>query len=212
MGRSRSNSDASSRPYHHGDLRTSLLDAASILLEANGAQALSLRQVAREAGVSHAAPYRHFNDRHGLLEALAMRGFEALEQRLDEVTEAYPDHARRQVVKGCRAYVAEALAWPQRTHLMFGGFIDPTQCSTELTAAIDKSFGKLVALVERGEGTLFRELPTLDLVLGLWSTTHGFATLATSGQLYSIYPGSDPEDLAERIVEQMLSGITRPSA
>src|SRR5689334_23769031 len=71
---------AESRPYHHGDLRRALVDAARRLLEAEGPTALSLRAVAREAGVSPAAPYHHFKDKAELLDAVAQEGWEMLEQ------------------------------------------------------------------------------------------------------------------------------------
>ncbi|MCG8458048.1 MAG: TetR/AcrR family transcriptional regulator, partial [Holophagales bacterium] len=155
----------SRRAYHHGDLRAALVEAASSLLEIEGVAALSLRRVAREADVSHSAPYRHFRDKHELLEAVAAAGFRALEARLEAVVARFPDDPRRQILEACRAYVAEVLERPQRTHLMFGSFLDPSRRSEELSSAITSSFGKLVATVRRGEGSLYRNLPTRDLVL-----------------------------------------------
>ncbi len=70
------------RPYHHGNLRTDLLDAAERSLRAHGAEQLSLRDLARDVGVSHAAPRRHFADRRALLDALAESGFMRLGERL----------------------------------------------------------------------------------------------------------------------------------
>ncbi|MEM8998021.1 MAG: helix-turn-helix domain-containing protein, partial [Acidobacteriota bacterium] len=67
--------------YHHGDLRAALVRSATELLERSGPGAVSLRSVARDAGVSHAAPYRHFKDRHELMEAVAAAGFRVLETR-----------------------------------------------------------------------------------------------------------------------------------
>ena len=76
--------------YHHGDLRRSLIEAAEILLEARGAAGLSLRAVAKRAGVSHAAPYRHFHDKAALLDAIAQTGFERLSERVREAWERNP--------------------------------------------------------------------------------------------------------------------------
>src|SRR3954451_9817883 len=70
---------AEARPYHHGDLRRALIDAARRILEGEGPSALSLRAVAREAGVSPAAPYHHFKDKGELLDAVAMEGWEMLD-------------------------------------------------------------------------------------------------------------------------------------
>ena len=75
---------AESRPYHHGDLRRALVDAARRLLEAEGPSALSLRAVAREAGVSPAAPYHHFKDKAELLDAVAQEGWDILGRQMHE--------------------------------------------------------------------------------------------------------------------------------
>src|SRR5919106_3067320 len=97
--------------YHHGDLRTALLQTAAKILEKQGLVALSLRELARLAGVSHNAPYRHFPDRDSLLAALAAEGFELL-------GDALQSRPRREMGE---AYVEFALAHPERFRLMFGG-------------------------------------------------------------------------------------------
>ena len=205
----RSNSTADKRSYHHGDLRASLVEAAQRLLETEGAAALSLRRVAKEAGVSHTAPYRHFRDKHALLEAVAASGFRALEVRLAAIADRAPNDSRRQILLACRAYVAETMAYPARAHLMFGGFLDPSRRSAELSAAIEDSFAEFVSTIRRGEGTLYRDFPTRDLVLALWSATHGLALLASGGQLRGLVQADDPETLAERLVELLLTGLAR---
>ena len=197
--------------YHHGDLRAALVEAATALLESAGPSALSLRSVAREAGVSHAAPYRHFKDRHELLEAVAAAGFRALETGLDEIESRFPGDARRQVIEACRGYVRENLAHPHRTALMFGGLLDAGRRSQELHLAIEESFGKLLATIKRGEGTLYRSMPTRQLVLTLWSATHGYTMLAISGQAEAFDPGSDTEKRIEEIIEYLLRGLAAES-
>jgi AcrR family transcriptional regulator len=99
--------------YHHGDLPPALLKAAGKILEKEGIAGLSLRELARRAGVSHSAPYRHFPDRDALLAALATEGFALLRERLE--SKAGPESAA--------AYVRFALDNPQRFRLMFGGQI-----------------------------------------------------------------------------------------
>ena len=197
------------RGYHHGDLRASLVEAASRLLESEGAVALSLRRVAREAGVSHTAPYRHFKDKHELLEAVAAAGFRALEDRLDGVWARFPDDPRRQIVEACGAYVAETAEHPARTHLMFGGFLDPARRSSELEHAIHESFGKLLATVRRGEGTLYRDLPTRELLLTMWSATHGLALLHASGQLEGLGLQGGIGPAMERMMGYLFEGLER---
>ena len=89
---------------------------------------------------------------------------------------------------------------------MFGGLLDPSRRSAELAAAIKESFESFVATVRRGEGSIYRDLPTRDLVLALWSATHGLALLAAAGQLDA---AGEPEVLVERLVEVLLGGLER---
>src|SRR6266850_4711197 len=102
---------STSSAYHHGDLRAALLQTAGKVLEKEGLGELSLRELARRAGVSHNAPYRHFPDRDSLLAALAAEGFALLENEMRGL--------------GARAmgevYIRFALQHPQRFRLMFGG-------------------------------------------------------------------------------------------
>ncbi len=130
--------------YHHGDLPAALLQAAGRTLEKRGIAALSLRDTARRAGVSHNAPYRHFPDREALLAALAAEGFATLGERLRgkpgrEMGEAYVRFAREQ---------------PQRFRLMFGGVL-PIAKYPELSTAAQAAYQ---ALVEA-----FKDLPRPEL-------------------------------------------------
>ena len=195
------------RPYHHGNLRNSLVEAASSLLEEEGVAALSLRRVARRAGVSHGAPYRHFRDKHELLEAVAAAGFRSLEERFAALAEQYADDPRRQIVESGCAYMDEVLTHPERAHLMFGRLLDPSRRSDELAAAQEQSFAQLIATVRRGEGTLFRDLPTRELALALWASSHGLSLLASADQLQDLDREGDPKALARRMVENLLAGL-----
>lgn len=101
-------SSGGSRPYHHGDLRRALMTAASRLLESEGPEALSLRAVARAAGVSPAAPYHHFRDKGELLAAVADQGFEALAQDIRKARDASATGSERMTAIGV-AYASFAL-------------------------------------------------------------------------------------------------------
>src|SRR5688572_2987442 len=118
--------------YHHGDLRSTLLRAADEIFEKEGLAALSLREAARRAGVSHNAPYRHFPDRDSLLAALAAEGFALLGGEL----------AKRPEGEMGIGYVQFALAHPQRFRLMFGGQLKFDEYP-ELRAAGEDSYSKL---------------------------------------------------------------------
>lgn len=107
-----------SRPYHHGDLRRALVEAAERLLDREGASALSLRAVAREAGVSAAAPYHHFRDKNELLMAVAHQGFEELAEKMREAADGIEDPGKRVNALGV-AYVCFARDNRALYHLMY---------------------------------------------------------------------------------------------
>lgn len=154
---------STSSSYHHGDLRAALVQAAGELLEKQGLAALSLREVARRAGVSHNAPYRHFPDREALLAALAAEGFRML--------------ADRQASGGRErglAYVRFALEHPQRFRLMFGGLL-PIGSHAELREQGRRAYQGLEdAFQDLGEDARFA-------AAAAWSLVHGLANLILDG-------------------------------
>src|SRR5688572_5804005 len=154
---------STSTAYHHGDLRAALLRAAGELLEKQGIAALSLREAARSAGVSHNAPYRHFPDREALLAALAAEGFRLL--------------ADSQAAGGRErglAYVRFALAHPQRFRLMFGGVL-PIGDYPELREQGRRAYQQLEeAFKDLGEDARLA-------AAAAWSLVHGLANLILDG-------------------------------
>jgi AcrR family transcriptional regulator len=155
--------------YHHGDLRVAILRAAAEVLEQHGVSALSLREAARRAGVSHNAPYRHFADREALLAALAAEGFAQLGTALDSAGAGGP-RARGE------AYVHFALEHPQRFRLMFGGLLR-LDADPALREAAAQSYRGLVGAFEAVVG---REGAPLAAAAA-WSLTHGLAQLLLDG-------------------------------
>src|SRR5258705_9177027 len=99
-------STAPSRPYHHGNLRSALLAHAERALSEGGAGELSLRELAREAGVSHAAPRRHFPDKQALLDALALDGFERLGDQIQAAFDSAGKPFKKRLTAFARAYVS----------------------------------------------------------------------------------------------------------
>lgn len=175
--------------YHHGDLRASILASAAKVVARRGATDLSLRELAREAGVSHAAPAHHFGDRRGLFTALAADGFTQLACALEG---AHPDfHA------AALAYVDFALANPGHYAVMF----DPAlldAADAPLNAARDRAG----AALEAGIATLTPEQTSADSATAAqaaWSLVHGFLSLWTSGALGDSPDDADPREIASRI-------------
>ena len=127
---------AAVRPYHHGNLRASLLSAAEAVLAERGAQGLTLRDVARAAGVSHGAPYHHFASLDELLAAVAQHGFELLGEAMARAV-AVPD-TRERLLRVAQVYVACARAHPERFRLMFGPMLASKDAHPALRAAAPK--------------------------------------------------------------------------
>lgn len=165
----------SAKPYHHGDLRTALLDAADALLDEGGDGAVSLREAARRAGVSATAAYRHFADKDALLAALAARHFVAFGQALGRV-----DFQE----KG-RAYVRFALARPGRFRLMFGPLLGRAKQHPALDQASTASFEALTAAAGSREDAL-----------RAWGLVHGLSHLLLDGAIGEV----DVEDLLRRVI------------
>src|SRR5919106_6099117 len=110
---------ATARAYHHGNLRSALLETAERTLARRGASELSLRELAREVGVSHAAPRRHFADKQALFDALAEDGFERLGRELDEAMAAADGSLRGKLAAFAHAYVRFATEHAPLLDLMF---------------------------------------------------------------------------------------------
>ncbi|MEU6595126.1 TetR/AcrR family transcriptional regulator [Streptomyces sp. NPDC046881] len=143
-----------SRPYHHGDLRAALLRSAERTLREKGIGALSLRELARDLGVSHAAPGRHFKDKQALLDALALDGYERLNQALATAADRADASLEQRMTALARAYLGFAVENPELLELMFARKHDPDR-TAQLAAAVDRSLGTFTRLVadaqERGE-------------------------------------------------------------
>lgn len=180
------------RGYHHGDLRRALLAAAAAAIEESGPAALSLRDLARRAGVSHAAPAHHFGDKPGLLTALAVEGFDLLAAALQtgdgllEMGVAYVDFAVRR-----RAHF-EVMYRPDLYR------VD----APEVVAARGRSRAVLrsaVADLPPGPGA---EGGVAGDALAAWSIVHGFATLWNAGALPD-EAGDDPREAARVVIRRL---------
>ena len=172
---------AESRPYHHGDLRRALIDAARRLLEAEGPTALSLRAVAREAGVSPAAPYHHFKDKGELLDAVAHEGWEMLNTAL--TTARARAHSVHDKMTGLGvAYVCFARDNPSLYRVMYDGSRDKEDLPQNMRMQDDSAYCQVRdTLVEAGAD------PTDEVALELattaaWCAAHGLAEMASFKQ------------------------------
>jgi AcrR family transcriptional regulator len=170
--------------YHHGHLRRALIDTALVLLTEEGAWNFTLRELARRAGVSHAALYNHFVDKAALLAEVAARGFEALRQVLDSAARRHPRSPRRQLVAVAGAYVRFGLARPAHYRLMFGPDLADRRRHPALARAGDAAFAVLVATLRRGQAAgEIRGGSVRDHAVAAWSLVHGLTMLFIDGRL-----------------------------
>lgn len=193
-------------PYHHGALNQALLDAAEVVLERDGLQGLTLRAVARQAGVSHAAPTHHFGDLTGLVSELAAIGFRRFNATMAQAGTIEGTPLQRSMARA-KAYVAYARAKPGMYGLMFRTErLDMKRPA--LREAADASFAGLAgAIAARRHESISGESLSLDQAAEIakaWSLVHGYTTLLLDGRLQDILarlPGVDAEVLLDAMLK-----------
>jgi AcrR family transcriptional regulator len=213
------------KAYHHGDLRRALLDAGLALIEEEGAQAFTLREAARRAGVSQAAPYRHFVDKRALLGAIAEEGFRALTARM--LAERAQSNAPRGNVEPLgMGYLLFALENPAHYRVMFGPGSRMLEVAPSVNEAGVDSFGVLLDGVSEGQRAgLLRAGDPMELALFAWAIVHGLALLVIDGivPVGDAVAGVDPQNqekqtanvdplafrrLAARMLQLSLAGMS----
>jgi len=185
-----------SRPYHHGDLRAALISAALTVIAEQGTAGLSLRELARRAGVSHAAPAHHFGDKTGLLTAIAAEGYRLLAEATSTAWQRTGSFLEVGV-----AYVRFATAHPAHFAVMFRPDLYRTddaelsEARTRARAALEVPAGATARAIGRDPGTAG---------LAAWALMHGLATLWLTGNVAD----PDPESLARSVGSYLFTMIT----
>jgi AcrR family transcriptional regulator len=211
----RKRSEKTETPYHHGALREALLQAAERVLERDGLGGLTLRAVAREAGVSHAAPTHHFGDLTGLVSELAAIGFCQFNAAMVAACEVATTPLTRALARP-KAYVAYAQAHPGMYGLMFRTErLDYSRPA--LAEAAEASFAGLAnAIGAMRQEQISGDALTLDqgaAIARAWSMVHGFTTLLLDGRLTDILDRLPKGTTAEGLLEAMLkSTVGKPPA
>lgn len=180
--------------YHHGDLRRALITAGRELLAEHGPTGVSLREVARAVGVSHNAPYRHFESREALLAAIATDGYDLLSRRMSATS-----GADQQKLVACGvAYVGFAVEFPSLYRLMFSSDIRKDAFPL-LRAAADHAYAQLETAIPTGVSS-----PRVA-ALGAWAIVHGLADLLVGGQLS---PDISLDTLITEAIEAYANGLS----
>jgi AcrR family transcriptional regulator len=199
------------KSYHHGDLRNALIQAGLELLAEGGAQELDLRKVARRAGVSHAAPYRHFADKQALIAAINEEGFHRLAERIQETLRKAPDEPFEQLLAVALAYVRFARENPWLMREMYSGLTIERETFESLHTASKTVYQLYTEVVRHGQerGKIVEGDPTA-LAGVLWSVLHGLAILIIENQMR---PYADGPEGAERVtrftIEVLYKGFAR---
>lgn len=199
------------RPYHHGDLRETLIVAGFELLSEAGVAGLDLRKVARKAGVSHAAPYRHFEDKGELIAAVIEEGFSQLHDSLQRAVDMSEANPIDQLQNISLAYVEFTVKNPWLVREMFSGLTIDHDAYPSLYATSKKVFGLIKSVIVSGqENGTFKLDNSEELTCVFLSTIHGTALLIIENHMQPITsrPGGI-EHLARICVDALINGIKK---
>jgi AcrR family transcriptional regulator len=211
MSWSKDSGRSGQRGYHHGNLKEALLRAALELIAKKGPAGFTFAEAARWAGVSPAAPYRHFRDRDELISNVALRGFQQFEAALAKAwDDGRPDPMAAFDRLG-KAYLAFARTEPAYYSAMFEAGI-PLDANPELREAGDKAFAVLRNATEKLVATLpaGSRPPTLMMAQHIWATSHGIASLFGRGDAGRRTLPMTPEELLEAAMLIYLRGLGLP--
>ncbi len=195
--------------YHHGDLRRALIDAAVDLIRSRGVAGCTLREAARRAGVSVAAPYRHFQSKQDLLAAVALEGFQRFGAALGEGIAGADGDAFDQLTAIGRSYVRFATANPSFIEVMFGTGLSSLSEYPELGEAAEAAHDHLLRTVESCLQLLGGDSEVNADVLAVmaWSMVHGLSSLLASNKLRDHQTTRQAEELTEEVLSHFERGL-----
>jgi AcrR family transcriptional regulator len=192
--------DTKKRPYHHGDVRQTVIDTAMAMLDEEGDWQFTLREVARRAGFSHAAPYKHFSDKAALLTEIALIGFDRLRTALQAAQSMSSGDVAADLARMSEAYLAFGQANPALYQLMFGAEV-ANGSDLHLDARALGAFGVLIDLLERGQAAgVIRKRPVRGQAAACWAQLHGLTMLTLDGLLL-------PEKVGDNAIEAALETL-----
>lgn len=190
------------KDYHHGDLRNALIEAAASLIVEKGIDNVSLREVARKAGVSHAAPYHHFSNKSGLLAAVAEEGFSRFNGYQERAFQRARTKAPLDRLKALgHAYVRFAIGHPSFFRIMFRYDISDPYKYPLLTALSKKTFDRLLNTVTECLKAKNGSINPMEPSIRAWALVHGLATLWLDGRLQQM---PDATQMIDQIIDQSI--------
>ncbi|AKF87139.1 hypothetical protein MFUL124B02_38325 [Myxococcus fulvus 124B02] len=196
------------RTYHHGDLRQALVDATLKLIATEDVGAVSLREVARRAGVTAAAPYHHFRDKDALLAAVAEEGYRALNARMDEaMTKARAPRLDAQLKALARCYVRFAVEHPAHYRVMFRQEWSDEEKYAGIHTEGMRAYARLQELAQEARVASGGKVDMDILAFTIWSWVHGLASLWNEGPLRKKSQSDSIEPLLERSSEMFVGWV-----
>jgi AcrR family transcriptional regulator len=194
--------------YHHGNLRQVLLETARELTNEVGIDGFTLRELARRAGVSHAAPYNHFSDKTALIQALTIEAFTELANTL-RLAAAKQRKLLNSLEAIGTAYIQFALEHPSEFRFIFRSDLRDTD-HTEVTRAGERAFGVLLETMKRCQDAgLLADRDLQTLALTAWSTTHGLATLLVNGPRDGL--SQNAKAITKAVIQSLQEGLFKHS-
>jgi AcrR family transcriptional regulator len=195
-----------SKKYHHGDLKNALINAGVEILAKDGVDGLSLRKVAKRAGVSHSAPYSHFPDKQSLIAAISTEGFNQLYAELDTAVSSHSGNPKQQLVEGTRTYVEFAMKHTDTFKIMFSGVLEKEKDYPAFVEISRKTFQLVVDIVRACQDAKVLDAgPPELLAVSLWGQVHGIVSLALEGQISrTVLSTHSIEEIVSFAVEQMI--------
>ena len=195
--------------YHHGALREALIEAALATIEDTGPRGLTIREVARRAGVSHAAPYRHFSDKDELILAVVERGFELLERETERARNAAGEEPLAQFAASGEAYLDFAMRYPAYYRVMFSGDLLNSKGDETLQHTSNLAFDRMVEDIRIAQALgVVREGDPVLQAMAIVSTVHGFISLSNDNRLaYLSEEGYQQRQIRDFVIGAIFEGL-----
>lgn len=191
--------------YHHGDLKNALIQAGVEILAKEGLSGLTLRKVAKQAGVSHAAPYSHFVDKQALIAAISTEGFKQLFDKIQEISADHQNDPRNLLIETAWAYVQFALNEPDRFKLMFSSVLEKEKDYPDFVEYSQKNFLQIVETVGICQHAgILRSGPADLTATSVWGAVHGMIMLVIEGQIpHTVLEANSLKDLLLYTLDQL---------
>ena len=199
--------------YHHGSLHTALIDAASEVLREIGPKGMTIREVAKRAGVSHAAPYRHFSNKDELAVAVVERGFKLLNEAMTTARERAGENVLEQFAAAGAAYMDFARNYPAYYRAMFSGELLSGEGKADMEHTSAAALEQIESDVRACQaiGVLREGEPKLQAI-AIVSAIHGFLSLLNDGRIAHLLSGDHGIDQAQEfVISAIIQGLGAPA-